>query len=277
MLAISFLIMSYLSVDSFFHRTYQTWLENTLIFVLPTVWGIYAVYLTLRLNRTNYAVHLLIVIFTIHLTFNGLLLGKEWANLQLLPEERFGGRPSDGFLLWHFSSVSDYRPPLPKAMGCFSLDSIVIDSHFKKYFFHFVTSANLFHRWLAIAFAWRLRHQQLDALRQYYSFCFFVALLLGIAFFNCYVLRATLIFEKANAALGRYFSPDIKNEIENADSIFANQEPKDMRVAVMFTDLISFTKTSESMDPKEVLKHCQNIRQSRWTAFLNLAVRSINL
>ena len=106
---------------------------------------------------------------------------------------------------------------------------------------------------------------------------FFVALLLGIAFFNCYVLRATLIFEKANAALGRYFSPDVKNEIENADSVFANQEPKDMRIAVMFTDLISFTKTSESMDPKEVLKHCQNIRQSRWTAFLNLAVRSINL
>ena len=189
----------------------------------------------------------------------------------------FRGRPSDGFQLWHFSSVSDYRPPLPKAMGCFSLDSIVIDSHFKDYFFHFVTSANLFHQWLAIAFAWRLRHQQLDALRQYYSFCFFVALLLGIAFFNCYVLRATLIFEKANAALGRYFSPDIKNEIEDADSVFANQEPKDMRVAVMFTDLISCTKTSESMDPKEVLKHCQNIRQSRWTAFLNLAVRSINL
>ena len=96
MLAISFLIMSYLSVDSFFHRTYQTWLENTLIFVLPTVWGIYAVYLILRLNRTNYAVHLLIVIFTIHLTFNGFLLGKEWANLQLLPEERLGvGRAMD--------------------------------------------------------------------------------------------------------------------------------------------------------------------------------------
>ena len=91
------------------------------------------------------------------------------------------------------------------------------------------------------------------------------------------MLRATLIFEKANAALGRYFSPDIKNEIEDADSVFANQEPKDMRVAVMFTDLISCTKTSESMDPKEVLKHCQNIRQSRWTAFLNPAVRSINL
>ena len=96
MLAISFLILSYMTVDSFFSRTYQTWLENTLIFVLPTVWGIYAVYLILRLNRTNYAVHLLIVIFTIHLTFNGFLLGKEWANLQLLPEERLGvGRAMD--------------------------------------------------------------------------------------------------------------------------------------------------------------------------------------
>ena len=37
MLAISFLILSYMTVDSFFSRTYQTWLENTLIFVLPKV------------------------------------------------------------------------------------------------------------------------------------------------------------------------------------------------------------------------------------------------
>ena len=254
MLAISFLIMSYLSVDSFFHRTYQTWLENTLIFVLPTVWGIYAVYLILRLNRTNYAVHLLIVIFTIHLTFNGFLLGKEWANLQLLPEERLGvGRAMD-FSFNSFQVLAITALFFQRLWAVFLWIALSLIPTLKIIFFilshpltYFTGDWPLLLRDGYAISSWMLQENITLSV-------FFVALLLGIAFFNRYVLRATLIFEKANAALGRYFSPDIKNEIEDADSVFANQEPKDMRVAVMFTDLISCTKTSESMDPKEVLK-----------------------
>ena len=96
MLAINFLILSYLTVDNFFSRTYQTWLENTLLFLFPTVAVIYGVYLMLHLNRTNYPIHLLIVIITSHLTLNGIFIGEEWATLQLSPEERLGvGRAMD--------------------------------------------------------------------------------------------------------------------------------------------------------------------------------------
>ena len=96
MLAINFLILSYLTVDNFFSRAYQTWLENTLLFLFPTVAVIYGVYLMLHLNRTNYPIHLLIVIITSHLTLNGIFIGEEWATLQLSPEERLGvGRAMD--------------------------------------------------------------------------------------------------------------------------------------------------------------------------------------
>ena len=254
MLAISSLILSYMTVDGFFSRTYQTWFENTLLFVFPTIFMVYAIYLLMRLNQTNYPVHLLIVIFTSHLTLNGIFIGQEWANFQLLPEERLGvGRAMD-FSFNSFPPTVIIALFLQRLWAVFlwlSLSSItvlktvfLILSHPLTYF----TSdwPLLLRDGYAIS-SWMLRENLTITI-------FLVVLLLGIAFFNRYVLRATLSFERANAALGRYFSPDIKNEIENADSVFANQEPKDMRVAVMFTDLISFTKTSESMDPKEVLK-----------------------
>ena len=254
MLAISSLILSYMTVDSFFSRTYQTWFENTLLFVFPTIFMVYAIYLLMRLNQTNYPVHLLIVILTSHLTLNGIFIGQEWANFQLLPEERLGvGRAMD-FSFNSFPPTVIIALFLQRLWAVFlwlSLSSItvlktvfLILSHPLTYF----TSdwPLLLRDGYAIS-SWMLRENLTTTI-------FLVVLLLGIAFFNRYVLRATLSFERANAALGRYFSPDVKNEIENADSVFANQEPKDMRVAVMFTDLISFTKTSESMDPKEVLK-----------------------
>ena len=254
MLAISSLILSYMTVDSFFSRTYQTWFENTLLFVFPTIFMVYAIYLLMRLNQTNYPVHLLIVILTSHLTLNGIFIGQEWANFQLLPEERLGvGRAMD-FSFNSFPPTVIIALFLQRLWAVFlwlSLSSItvlktvfLILSHPLTYF----TSdwPLLLRDGYAIS-SWMLRENLTITI-------FLVVLLLGIAFFNRYVLRATLSFERANAALGRYFSPDIKNEIENADSVFANQEPNDMRVAVMFTDLISFTKTSESMDPKEVLK-----------------------
>tara|TARA_B100000683_G_C12440272_1_gene535728 strand:- start:12 stop:1292 length:1281 start_codon:yes stop_codon:yes gene_type:complete len=83
---------------------------------------------------------------------------------------------------------------------------------------------------------------------------FFVVLLLAIFYFNRKLLQSALQSQKANEALGRYFSPDIKDEIEKNDLDLINQNPKDLDVAVMFTDIISFTKLSEKMDPKDVLK-----------------------
>ena len=50
------------------------------------------------------------------------------------------------------------------------------------------------------------------------------------------------------AILGRYFSPEIKNEIEKSTGDFNNKRPKDLNVAILFTEIIGFTKLSEKMD-----------------------------
>ena len=254
MLAISFLILSYMTVDSFFSRTYQTWFENTLLFIFPTIFMVYAIYVLMRLNQSNYPVHLLIVILTTHLTLNGFFIGNEWANLQLLPEERLGvGRAMD----FSFNSfpptviVALFFQRLWAVFLWLALSSIAVLKNVLLILSHpltyFTDDWSLLLRDGYAISSWMFRDNLTTSI-------FLVVLLLGIAFFNRYVLRATLSFERANAALGRYFSPEVKDEIENANSVFANQEPKDMRVAVMFTDLISFTKTSEPMDPKDVLK-----------------------
>ena len=60
--------------------------------------------------------------------------------------------------------------------------------------------------------------------------------------------------ERKNALLGRYFAPDVRNEIEKTEINLADQAPKDLNVAIMFTDIIGFTKLSEKMEPKEVMK-----------------------
>ena len=54
--------------------------------------------------------------------------------------------------------------------------------------------------------------------------------------------------------LGRYFSPDIKNEIEETGLNFSEYIPKNLNVAVLFTDIVGFTKLSEKMEPNDVLQ-----------------------
>ena len=76
----------------------------------------------------------------------------------------------------------------------------------------------------------------------------------GLIYFYNYALAAAQKTERKNVLLGRYFAPDVRNEIEQTEANLANQEPKDLNVAIMFTDIIGFTKLSEKMEPKEVMK-----------------------
>ena len=82
---------------------------------------------------------------------------------------------------------------------------------------------------------------------------FFLIIVLGIFLSNRNLVKSMVKAERANAVLGRYFSPEIKDEIEQSDSDLANQKPKDLDVAILFTDIVGFTKLSEKMDPKDVL------------------------
>ena len=85
---------------------------------------------------------------------------------------------------------------------------------------------------------------------------FFFIILIGIAILwqaNRHAQNSA-DFEKNNMVLGRYFSPDIKNEIEQTGLNFTKDGPKNLNVAVLFTDIVGFTKLSEKMKPNDVLQ-----------------------
>ena len=57
--------------------------------------------------------------------------------------------------------------------------------------------------------------------------------------------------ERSSVTLGRYFSPEVRAEIENMETV--QRLNRQQNVAIMFTDIVGFTKLSEGLDPKEVL------------------------
>ena len=60
--------------------------------------------------------------------------------------------------------------------------------------------------------------------------------------------------EKTNQVLGRYFSPDIREEIENSEFDLLQKVGREQQVAVLFTDIKGFTQLSEQMQPKDVVE-----------------------
>ena len=60
--------------------------------------------------------------------------------------------------------------------------------------------------------------------------------------------------EKSNNLLGRYFSPEVREEIENSNFSIDGAANKEQNIAVLFTDITDFTKLSEDLEPKEVLE-----------------------
>lgn len=60
--------------------------------------------------------------------------------------------------------------------------------------------------------------------------------------------------EKTNLALGRYFSPDIRKEIESSEFDLLQQAGREQQVAVLFTDIKGFTQLSEQMQPADVVE-----------------------
>ena len=62
------------------------------------------------------------------------------------------------------------------------------------------------------------------------------------------------LYERANSQLGRYFSPEIRQEIEKVDFDFNKKPQKTQMVAILFTDIVGFTKLSETLEPAEALE-----------------------
>ncbi len=72
------------------------------------------------------------------------------------------------------------------------------------------------------------------------------------------VARRTIIqaaqLEKANAQLGRYFSPNVAASIARARDDFMKPGGRLQNAAVMFSDIRDFTSLSEKLSPDQVLK-----------------------
>ncbi len=60
--------------------------------------------------------------------------------------------------------------------------------------------------------------------------------------------------EKTNFQLGRYFSPEIRQEIEKLDLDISIKPENTQMIAILFTDIVGFTKIAEKLEPAEVLE-----------------------
>ena len=67
-------------------------------------------------------------------------------------------------------------------------------------------------------------------------------------------LKEATLQERSNNLLGRYFSPEVREEIESSKLDFNQTLEKEQNIAVMFTDISNFTKLSEGLEPKQVLE-----------------------
>ena len=81
----------------------------------------------------------------------------------------------------------------------------------------------------------------------------FIMVIGGLVSFHGWALRSSVDLEKSKENYRRYFSPDIGDEIENGDLVIGQDGSRVTNVAVLFTDIVGFTKLSEKMDPQDVL------------------------
>ncbi len=79
------------------------------------------------------------------------------------------------------------------------------------------------------------------------------ACLYSLTLFYRWALKSSVELEKSKENYRRYFSPEIGDEIENGDLVIGQDGSRVTDVAVLFTDIVGFTKLSEKMDPQDVL------------------------
>ena len=68
------------------------------------------------------------------------------------------------------------------------------------------------------------------------------------------LMRDAVRFEKSTAQFGRYFSPAVREKIQETDLEIKEDENNNQMVAVMFTDIDNFTQLSEKMSSKEIIE-----------------------
>ena len=68
------------------------------------------------------------------------------------------------------------------------------------------------------------------------------------------LMKDAIKFEKSTAQFGRYFSPSVREKIQETDLEIKEDENNIQMIAVMFTDIDNFTQLSEKLSSKEIIE-----------------------
>jgi adenylate cyclase len=84
-----------------------------------------------------------------------------------------------------------------------------------------------------------------------------IAIIGAIVYFLTKIARQTILkgiqLEKSNSHLERYFSPTVREEIKNAQEDFFKPGGKEQEVVILFSDIRSFTRISESIGAEKTI------------------------
>ena len=250
---LNFLLVSVIAIGELLQDPKPIFFDNLLIKGSPTLFTFISGIAFFLLTRSRYVLFLLLFILSFHFCFQLLTLGHELGDLRLLPESRVGaGRWMDFiFVSFPLFAIMALFFTRPWAIVLWLLLSLI--TPIKQYFLivnnpftYFTNEYELALKDGNAILLWRLEDNATSIL-------FLMIIILALVFFNRYVLRVTQKAERSNAMLSRYFSPEIKEEIESANLSINNQNPKYLDVAILFTDIVGFTAISESMKPNDVL------------------------
>ena len=76
----------------------------------------------------------------------------------------------------------------------------------------------------------------------------------AIVFLVDKLMNDAVKFEKSTAQFSRYFSPNIREKIQEEDLEIKENENNSQAVAVLFTDIDGFTELSETLSSKEIIE-----------------------
>ena len=219
-----------------------------LLMFISTVIGFF------RISVKSYNKYILIIACGMFLGFNIMVLGHQ-LNMFRMPSEQILG---PGRTLEHIFIVFPFFALLSlfifRLWAVFLWLALSLIQPVKDYF--------IFTRLDQLYFTndWELLATDGNAVNQgFFSdyitlYMLYLVAIAAFAVFNRWVLRSTVELEKSRANYSRYFSPDVRDEIESSTNNANEKSSRDLTVAVMFTDIVGFTKLSEKMQPKEVLE-----------------------
>ena len=228
-------------------------IDYTLTRILPIFMVFIFAVIMLTVTSQLYSVYLLLAIVFFHVGFNGYLLGHELAGFRLPLDEQIGtGRMVD-YIFMAFPSTAIFALFFSRLWAIYLWLGLSFFRPVKEYLV-LTSNENTFasSNWAEIisnGYAinqWALADNSMTTI-------LFIIIVIAIAHFNRWVMGANIKTETENANLGRYFSPDVKEEIKHGGIDIQKSKPKDMNVAVLFRDIVNFTQLSEKMNPSDVL------------------------